>query len=145
MRRLYLTILGSIAAMVFCIMVINKVQSGADAAYKLRDFSHWTVQAHWTNPATRTVRVLLDEESVTGTDSKCEAVLEMLDKLTSIVPSWRVELISSTGWVPVRWNPIDRQGVESMLRDDPTDDDERATKRVPPSAYRNIIRTKNSH
>ena len=108
-------------------------------------FKHWTVQSHWTNPVTQQVTILLDEEAVTGTDSKCEAVMNMLDKLTSMVPGWTVKLISPTGWVPVRWNPIDREGVESMLRDDPDPDDERATERVPPSAYRYTMRTESSH
>lgn len=145
MKRLLITIVCCMAALLLCILFINRVQSGADATVKLRNFRHWTVQAHWTNPATRIVKVLLDEEAVTGTDSKCESVLEMLDRLTSIVPSWSVELVSPTGWVPVRWNPIDREGVEWMLKDVPDPDDERAFERTPPPAYRHVMRTESSH
>jgi len=148
MKQLLITITGSIATLLLCILFINKIQSGADATAKLRDFHHWTVMAHWINPETRTIRVLLDEEAVTGTDSKCEAVLDMLDRLTSIIPSWSVELISPTGWMPVRWNPIDRQGVEAMLKDTAEaldEEDERRFERVPPPAYRYTMRTSTSH
>lgn len=148
MKRLILTIIGSMLALLICILVINKAQSGADAVSALQNFHHWTVQAHWTNPVSRTVRVLLDEEAVTGTDSKCEAVLDMLDRITSIATGWQVELISPTGWMPVRWNPIDRQGVEAMIKDTAEaldEEDERRFERVPPPAYRNVFRTDVSH
>jgi len=85
---------------------------------KLRDFHDWTVQVHWTNSIDKQVIVLLDEVAVEGRDTTCEAVLSMLDKLTSIIPrSWTVKLVSPTGWVPAPWNPIDRDGVEWMLKD----------------------------
>jgi hypothetical protein len=124
------------------ILAVDRAVSGP---LSLTNFSHWTIQSHWTNPVTRQVTILLDEEAVTGTDAKCEAVMHMLDQLTRMVPGWTVKLISPTGWVPVRWNPIDRQGVEWMLKDDPADDDERGPERVPPPAYRYTMRTSTSH
>ena len=116
MKRLIITIVCSIAALLLCIMVINKSQSGTDAVSAIQNFHHWTVQAHWTNPETRTVRVLLDEDAVDATDYACDQVLQMLDELTRIVPSWSIEMISPTGWVPSSLNPIDRAGVEYMIR-----------------------------
>ena len=135
-----LTVLG--------LYTVDRAHSQNEAISQLKAFHHWTVQAHWTNPVSRTVRVLLDEEAVTGTDSKCEAVLDMLDRITSIATGWQVELISPTGWMPVRWNPIDRQGVEAMIKDTAEaldEEDERRFERVPPPAYRNVFRTDVSH
>uniref|UniRef100_A0A6M3KVI7 Uncharacterized protein n=1 Tax=viral metagenome TaxID=1070528 RepID=A0A6M3KVI7_9ZZZZ len=148
MIKLILSFLAAAVLVTTACLVIDRAQSGADTIAQLRNFHHWTVQAHWTNPVSRTVRVLLDEESVTGTDSKCEAVLDMLDKLTSIVPAWNIELISPTGWMPVRWNPIDRQGVEAMLKDTAEaldEEDERRFERMPPPAYKTTFRTETSH
>ena len=113
------------SATIFGFYTVFKAQSGSEALNKLQSFHHWTVVEHWTNPVTRTVRVLLDEEAVSGGDAACDSVLDMLDRITSIVPAWQVELISPTGWVPVRWNPIDREGVEWMIQDWSDDQRER--------------------
>ena len=138
----------TVSLTVFGIYAVDRADSQNEAIAQLRAFHHWTVQAHWTNPVSRTVRVLLDEEAVTGTDSKCEAVLDMLDHLTSIVPTWQVELISPTGWMPVRWNPIDRQSVEAMIKDTSEaldEEDERRFEKAPPPSHKNTFRTANSH
>lgn len=118
----------------------------------IHSFKDWAVAAHWTHPTERQVVVLLDERAVEGTDATCEATLNMLDRLTRIIPaSWTVKLISPTGWVPSRWNPVDRQGVEAMLRDNPTemddlDEDYRTTfwKRPAPME-RHTFTTETSH
>jgi hypothetical protein len=95
--------------------VIDRAHSQNEAISQLKAFHHWTVQAHWTNPVTRTITVLLDEEAVSGSDSACDAVLVMLDELTSIVPTWEVKMISPTGWVPSNYNPINRAGVDDII------------------------------
>ena len=117
------------AATIAGLMTVYEAQSGSEALNKLQSFNHWTVVEHWTSPETKTITVLLDEEAVSGTDTTCEAVLDMLDRLTSIVPTWQVKLISPTKFVPVRWNPIDREGVEWMIQDWSDDQRERSEAR----------------
>lgn len=111
---MFMILFASLAA--FGLYTIDRAHSGTELGAKLRGFHHWTVQAHWVNPVSRTITVLLDEEAATGTDTACESVLGMLDQLTTLAPGWRVHLESPTGFVPTRWNPIGRDGVQWMLQ-----------------------------
>lgn len=106
----------------FCtagVALVDRAMSGESVGYKLRNFHHWTVMRHWTNPKEKRVTVLLDE-GVDITDASCASVLHMLDKLSKIVPNWEIFLIASSqdGFVPLRENPIDRAGIEEMLKDE---------------------------
>jgi len=116
MKHLAFLLIG-IAAVWGAVVAINQAQTGLEIEAKLKTFKHPAIQMHWTNPVERTVTVLLDRWAVTGTDTACEYTLDMLDRITEIAPGWEVHLISPTGWVPAKINPLTRQDVVAMVHD----------------------------
>jgi len=151
MKKLILTLIVCAGLLSVACWLVDMAQSGANFAKEIRRFHNWTVVSHWVNPANRQIVVLLDEKAVEGTDSTCEAVLDMLDHLTTIIPrSWTVKMISPTGWIPAKWNPIDREGVEWMIQDwsdKQREEDERTGEwRGPaPASHRYAFHTESSH
>jgi len=149
--RHFLFILAGIAAVWGSVVAINRAQSGVDIVEKIQAFRHPVATASWTSTRDQVVTILMEEWAASGTDTACELTLDMLDQLTSIAPGWRVHLISPTGWVPIRWNPIDRDGVEWMIQDwsdERRDEDEERPqewKNGPPPSHKTSFRTANSH
>jgi len=102
------------------IILADRNISGQPVLDRLKNFNHWTVRYHWTDPENRLIKVILDE-SVDATDASCASVLHMLDALSQLAPTWEILLISGnpkSAWVPLRDNPIDRAGVLKMLYDE---------------------------